>query len=109
MTCLPDPNNMPRIRPNADAGVLCKLFDFYIPVGCTTRNANDGEISAIRFGLEQLSCSLDKSSNIVILAESQAALHSIKSLESRLSSGDILKCQISIKNLQQLGKSFALQ
>ena len=69
---------------------------FYIPVG-TSKTAIDGETAAICAALKQLLCFLDKFVNVFTLSDSQATLYSLKSMEIH-SSGDILKCQILIKN-----------
>ena len=92
---------------NVGAGIHCKLFSFYIPVG-QHMSAYDGEIEAIRVALTQLALHTEKFTNAVILSDSKAAIQSIAN-SALPTSEETFNCQQILDQLASQDKTLMLQ
>lgn len=89
------------------AGVYSKLFAQYAPVGKNRTNF-DGELKAIYLALQQLIYRPNQFNKVVLLVDSQAAIHAATS-NKQPQTAVLYEIRQALKHLKALNKSVAFQ
>jgi Ribonuclease HI len=97
----------PLQNPEEEAGITCKLFSFYKSMGKNTTHF-DGEITAIKIAIQQLTYRIHHLKKVVILSDSTSAIQAIGNTNITQSK-QIQETRNMIKHLHSLNKLIVLQ